>query len=152
MKTMASISLFAIVAMLLAVSAVAQGPSPTPNPPGVYINWNIILHTATADGGSGTAQYSIAGPTLRYPPTPGKQKVFTRLSVECEYLTFPDATSLYVFIGPGRTPGEPFGKLVGQMQVKDGSATLLTARPPVVHEGSTVNVVHDGIAIMRGRF
>jgi hypothetical protein len=150
MKAMVSLLSFAIVAMLLAVPTVAQ--TPTPNPPGIYVNWNIVMHSASADGGSGTAQYSIAGPTLRYPPTPGKEKVFTRLSVECEYLTFPDATSLYVFIGPGRTPGEPFGRLIGQMQVKDGSATLLTARPPAVNKGTTVTVVHNGKAIMRGRF
>ncbi|HWY56073.1 MAG TPA: hypothetical protein VNZ03_16525 [Terriglobales bacterium] len=151
MKTILIITTLAVVATLLAVPTVAQNPTPNP-PPGFYVYWSIDLHSATANGGSGSSLYSIAEPMLRRPPTPGQLKGYTKLSVECEYLTFPDLTPLDVFVGPGTTPGEPFGKLVGTMQVTGGSATFLTARPPVVKKGTTLTVVHNGIAIMVGHF
>jgi len=152
MKTMLTVSLLAIVAMLLTVPAVAQIPNPNPGPPpGFYVYWNINLHSPTPDGGVGTAQYYIAKPTPHPSPTP-REKVVTKFSVECEYLKLPDLTPLDVFVGPGRTPNEPFGQLVGKMQVKDGTAIMLTPRPPVVNKGTTVTVVHDGLAIMTGHF
>ena len=152
MKTPFVTILLAIVAMLLSVPTVAQLPGPTPGPPpGFYTYWTISLHSPTPGEAVGTAQYYVAKPTLHEPPTP-KAMTFTRLSVECEYLTFPDLTPLYVFVGPGQTPGEPFGKLVGQMPVIGGSATWLTARPPVVHKGTTITIVRDGAIFMHGRF
>ncbi len=128
-------------------------PTTPYNPPGFYLYWNIDLHTATAHAGTGTALYSIvAPPAIHRPPTPGGHNGYARLAIDCEYLTFPDLTPLQVFVGPGTTPSEPFGKLVGQMQVTDGSATLLTARPPEVKKGTTVTIVRDGVVVMTGRF
>ena len=153
MKTFLSISLLAIVATMLAVPTVAQLPGPTPGPPpGFYLYWNITLHSPTPGVAVGTAQYYIAKPTLRQPPTPGGVEVYSRLSVVCEYFNYPDLTSLDVCVGPSTSPNEPFGKLVGQMQVKGGSATMLTARPPAVTKGTTVTIVNKGAAIMQGRF
>ncbi len=151
MKTILSIATLAVVATLFAVPTLAQAPTPSV-PPGFYVYWSIDLHSATPNGGSGSSLYSVAAPTLRRPPTPRQLNGYTKLSVECEYLTFPDLTPLDVFVGPGTTPSEPFGKLVGSMQVTGGSATFLTARPPVVTKGTTVSIVHNGIAIMVGHF
>jgi hypothetical protein len=153
MKTLISTLSLAVVAILLAVPTVAQTATPIYNPhPGFYVNWIIGLHAATADGGSGTAQYYIARSMLAHPPTPRGEKIVTKLTVECEYLRFADLTTLDVFVGPSQTPSEPFGKLVGQMQANGGSATLLTARPPVINKGNTVIIVRNGVVIMKGEF
>jgi hypothetical protein len=153
MKTLFSILSSAIVAVLLAVPTVAQTDTFIYNPPGFYINWVISLTSPSLNGGSGIAQYYIATPSLHHTPSPSPiDKTFAKFSVECEYLTFPDLTPLYVFVGPGRSPKEPFGKLLGQMQVNQGSATWISLRPPVVKKGTTVTIVHDGIAIMEGEF
>jgi hypothetical protein len=153
MKTLLTVSLLAIVAMVLAVPTVAQLPGPTPGPPpGFYVYWNINLHSPTPGPAVGSAHYYIAKPTLHQPPTPKGLEVYSRLSVECEYFTFPDLTLLDVFVGPGKTPNEPFGKVLGKMQVMGGSAVMLTARPPAVNKGTTVTIVHNGVAVMQGRF
>jgi hypothetical protein len=151
MKTLLSTFSLAVVAILLAVPTVAQTATPIYNPhPGFYVNWIIDLHAATPEGGSGTAQYYIAKSTLAHPPTP--EKIVTKLMVECEYLRYADLTPLDVFVGPSHSPSEPFGKLVGQMQVNGGSATFLTARPPVINKGNTVIIVRNGVVIMTGKF
>lgn len=153
MKTFFSILAITAVAMLVAVPAIAQGPSPAPIPPGFYVNWVINMHSANANGGSGTAHYYIATPSIHHMPSPSPiQKTTSKLSVECEYLTFPDLTTLDVFVGPGRSPREPFGTLVGTMQVKDGTANWLSTRPPVVTKGTTITVVREGMPVMRGTF
>jgi hypothetical protein len=153
MKTLLSIFSIAVVAILLAVPTVAQTDTWIYNPtPGFYVNWVIDLHAATADGGSGAAHYFIAKSELGHSPIAKGQKVVTKLLVECEYLRFPDLTALDVFVGPGQNPTEPFGKLVGQMQVNGGYATLLTARPPVINKGNTVIIVRNGVVIMKGKF
>lgn len=153
MKTLLTICLLAIVATLLAVPAVAQLPGPTPGPPpGFYTYWNINLHSPTPGEAVGIAHYYIAKPTPRHSPTPKVLPIYARLSVECEYLQFPDLTPLDVFVGPGKTPSEPFGTLVGKMEARGGSATMLTARPPAVNKGTTVTIVHNGAVVMQGRF
>ncbi len=152
MKTSFNIALFAIVSMLVALPTVAQNPPIPYTPPGYYVNWTINLHSPNVTGASGIAQYVIVAPSIHPSPSPGQQKGVAKLSVECEYLTFPDLTPLDVFVGPGTAPNEPFGKLVGKMQVKDGSAAFLSLRPPVVNQGSTVIVVRNGAIVMRGRF
>jgi hypothetical protein len=153
MKTLLSIFSSAVVAILLAVPTVAQTDTFVYNPtPGFYVNWVIDLHAATADGASGTAHYFIAKSELGHSPTAKGQKVVTKLLVECEYLNFPDLTPLDVFVGPGQSPTEPLGKLVGQMQVNGGSANLLTARPPVINKGNTVTITRNGAVIMTGKF
>jgi hypothetical protein len=153
MKTLFSIFSIAIVAVLLAVPTVAQTDTFIYNPPGFYVNWVIALNSPNLNGGSGTAQYYIATPSLHHTPTPSPiDKTYAKLAVECEYLTFPDLTPLFVFVGPGGSPKEPFGKLLGQMQVSKGSASWTSLRPPTVKKGTTVNIVHDGIVIMQGQF
>jgi hypothetical protein len=154
MKTLFSILSIAVVAILLAVPTVAQTDTFIYNPPGFYVNWVISLNSPNVNGGSGTAQYFIATPSLHHTPSPSPrgEKTYAKLAVECEYLTFPDLTPVYVFMGPGQSPNEPFGKLLGQMQVNKGSATFLSIRPPVVKKGTTVTIVHDGVAIMQGTF
>jgi len=153
MKTLFTVSLILTVAMLLAVPSMAQLPGPTPGPPpGFYTFWTIALHSPTPTQATGTAQFYVAKPTLTQPPTPKGLQIFSRLSVEGVYLIYKDLTPLDIYIGPGRTPSEPFGKLVGQMPVMGGSATWLTARPPVVKKGTTITIVHDGAIVMHGRF
>jgi hypothetical protein len=153
MKTLFSILSLVVVASLLAVPVMAQTPDPTPGPPpGMYIYWNIALHSPIAHGGAGTAQYEIIKVALNPKPTPGGLKFATKFLVDCEYLQLPDLTPLQLFVGPSNNPAEPFGKLIGAMQVKDGSATFLTARPPVIEKGTTVTIVRDGAAVMTGRF
>jgi hypothetical protein len=149
MKTLLYICLFAIVAML-AMPAVAQNPFGPP--PGFYIYWNIAMHSPVANGGSGTAQYFIEKSTVRRNPTPGGAKVHTTFSVDCEYLQFPGLTPLQVFVGNSQTTKEPFGKLVGEMSVQGGTATFLTAHPPLIEKGMKVTIVHQGTVIMKGTF
>jgi hypothetical protein len=147
-KTILNLALIALVSMLVAVPTVAQ----TYTPPGYYVNWTINLHSPSVTGASGNAQYVVIAPSIHPSPSLGQQKGVAKLSVECEYLTFPDLTPLDVFVGPGTAPKEPFGKFIGTMQVKDGSAALLSLRPPVIKQGSTVLVVRNGVVVMRGRF
>jgi hypothetical protein len=154
MKTLFSILSIAVVAILLAVPTVAQTDTFVYNPPGFYVNWVINLNSPNVTGASGIAEYYIATPSIQHKPSPGPKaaKVFARLSVECEYLTLPDLSPIYVFVGPGTSPNEPFGKLVGQMQVNGGAATWLSIRPPVVTKGTTLTVVRKGVAIAQGQF
>jgi len=154
MKTLLSIFSIAVVATLLAVPTVAQTDTFIYNPPGFYINWVIGLNSPNANGGSGIAEYYIATPSIQHTPSPSPKgaKVFAKLAVECDYITFPDLSPLYVFVGPGTSPNEPYGKLLGQMQVNGRSATWLSLRPPVVKKGTTVTVVGKGVVIMQGQF
>jgi hypothetical protein len=152
MKTMFSVVLFAIVSMLVVVPSLAQNPPVPYSPPGYYVNWTINLYSPSVIGASGIAQYVVVAPSLHPSPLPSQKKGVAKLSVECEYLAFPDLTPLDIFVGPGTAPSEPFGKLVGTMQVKDGSAAFISLRPPVVKPGSTVAVVRNGVVIMTGSF
>src|ERR1700733_12197408 len=60
MKTLFGILSLVVVASLLAVPVMAQTPNPTPGPPpGMYLYWDIAMHSPTAHSGVGTAQYEI---------------------------------------------------------------------------------------------
>jgi hypothetical protein len=149
MKTFLSILSIGIVAMLLAVPTVAQNVY---NPPGFYVNWVIDMNSPNVGGGSGSAQYYLATPSLHRTPNVNGSKSSAKLLVECEYLKYSDLAPLYVFLGPTQSPNEPFGKFLGQMQLSGRSATFFSSRPPVVNKGTTVTIVRNGVAIMQGTF
>jgi hypothetical protein len=151
MKTLLGISLLAIVSLALLAPAVAQ------DTPGLTSTWTIALATPTPDSGEGTAQFITfiePTPTPLPAPTPIRHG-FTRFIVQCDYVKLPNLTPLDVYVGPGTTPNEPYGKLVGRMHVVNGSGSLLlsAARAPFVTKGTTVSVMtHEGTMIMSGRF
>jgi hypothetical protein len=75
--------------------------------------------------------------------------------VQCEYVNQPNLTALDVFVGPGKTPSQPYGKLVGRMHIVNGAGSLLltSARAPLVTKGTTVTIMyHQGDVIMAGQF
>jgi hypothetical protein len=156
MKTPLRSSLLAIVALALLTPALAQ------NTPGVVITWTIALSAPTPEGGQGTAQFVSFIEPVPPTPTPGPVpgltpigKGYTRFSVECDYVNLPSLTPLDVYVGPGKTPSEPYGKLVGRMNVVNGTGSLLltNARAPFVTKGTTVTILtHQGAMVMRGQF
>lgn len=147
MKTLLSISLLVLVSLALLAPAVAQ------DTPGLISTWTIALAAPTPDGGEGTAQLITS---IEPTPTPTPiRNGFTRFIVLCDYVKLPSLAPLDVYVGPGTTPNQPYGRLVGRMHVVNGSGSLLlsSARAPFVTKGTTVSVMtHEGTVIMTGRF
>jgi len=134
-KTLLSTAVLAIVALALTVPAVGQS-----------LTWQTPLRGNTASS-FGSADYS----TL---------KVTRTFTVVTTTPNVADGAKLDVFIGPTSNLREPYGKLVGTIEVEGGigAMILISARAPVVHDGTTVSVVEHqetaaaGELVMKGTF
>jgi hypothetical protein len=120
-RALLSTTLLAVVALALTVPAVGQS-----------LNWQIPLRGETARN-SGSADYS----TL---------KTSHKFTVDTLTPDLADGRMLDVFVGPGTNPKEPYGKLVGTIEVNGGlgAMILIAAKAPVVHDGTTVTIVEHG--------
>jgi hypothetical protein len=116
-RTLLSTVVLALVALALTVPAVGQS-----------ITWKIVLH-GTNIRNSGTAEYVTAQ--------------FTKFNVESVTPSMADGTKLDVFLGPSTNPNEPYGKLVGIIDVDGGLGAMVLIGPkvPLVKKGTTVSVV-----------
>jgi len=138
-KTMLGTALLSLVALALTVAAVGQAST----------TWKIALR-GSSPRNSGSAEYFTGGQS------------FSKFSVDTVTPELANGIRLDVFLGPSTSTNEPYGKLVGSIDVDGGfGAMVLTgAKIPVVKKGSTVSVVeHDGSSaagnenlVMRGTF
>lgn len=72
----------------------------------------------------------------------------------------PDGTKLGVYVGPTKDPNEPFGKLVGLIEINGGTGgmVLINAKAPSIRKGTTVTVRNVGpipfghVVTLRGTF
>jgi hypothetical protein len=133
-RTLLSTAVLAIVALALTVPAVGQ-----------TLNWQIPLRGDNARN-FGSADYSVV-------------KVARKFTVDTTTPTLADGTQLDVYIGPSTNPNEPYGKLVGTIDVDGGlgAMILIAARAPKVHDGTTVSIVEHlqtirGDLLMKGTF
>jgi hypothetical protein len=76
------------------------------------------------------------------PPRSPKEQIFSKFSVEAYAPQLPDETKLGVFLGPSTSIKEPYGKLVGIIEVQGGSGAMILvgAKTPVIKKGTTVAV------------
>ena len=151
MKTFLKASLLVILAIAVSVPMLAQGPSPSPKPdpgPSRTIDWMIKLTSSSIDGPVGTAHYTIV-----YFDPAGK-RMFKKLSVECEYASYPNGSVLDVFLLDQQRVNTK-GQYIGRMEVQNGNAAMLltSLNAPKVTRGTNLIVtLHNGPAIMVGRF
>src|ERR1700722_19992366 len=137
MKTLLSTAVLAVVALALTAPAVGQSL----RGPGMGVTWTAGLHGITARS-YGTAQYETFRATVA-PPSTAKGKLMSKFTVESVTPAIVDGTMLDVFVGPGTTAGEPYGKLVGTIDVEGGFGTmvLFAAKTPSVEIGTTVTII-----------
>jgi hypothetical protein len=153
-RTLLSTALLAIVSLALMVPAVGQSVSS----PGLGVHWQIALRGATARN-SGTAEYFTFRATVAPPSTVKGGKLFTKFTVEAITPDLEDGSMLDVFLGPSTRADQPYGKLVGTIDVDAGvgAMVLIAAKVPVVQDGTTVSIVsHVATAretlVMKGTF
>ncbi len=151
-KLLVTTALLAIVALALSAPAVAQSLKG----PGLGITWQVALVGSTPHN-SGTAIYETFRATIAPPPALGK--TLSKFIVETTTPTLSNGTKLDVFLGPGTTANEPYGKLVGTIEVDGGvgAMILIAAKVPTIEKGSTITVVEHGDTaagepILRGSF
>jgi len=145
MKTLLSGAL--LVVLIFIMTAAAQFAPP----PGYSVFWTTNLASASAEThASGTAEYMGYKPNLRR----GTGNVVYRFVATCEYVGPVSNYSVDVFVGPSATPDAPYGKFIGKMRIEGGTGilALVGSKVPVIHHGSTVNIVDDGKLIMKGTF
>jgi hypothetical protein len=133
-RTLFSTAVLGIAALALTASAVGQS-----------LNREVPLRGDTAQS-FGSADYSTT-------------KVSRKFTVATTTPSLVNGTKLDVFIGPSTNLKDPYGKLVGTIEVEDGvgAMILIAARAPVVHDGTTVSIVDHGETaagelIMKGSF
>ncbi len=131
-KTLLSTAVLAIVALALTVPAVGQTAS---------ITWKIDLHGPSIRN-TGTAEY-FTGASL-----------FSKFSVDTVTPSLVNGTKLDVFLGPATSTNEPYGKLVGVIEVDGGFGAMVLsgAKTPSVRKGTTVSIVeHDESSVVGER-
>ena len=155
-RTLLSTAVLAIVALAFTASAVGQSPTP-PTPPGLGIHWQIALTGATARD-SGIAVYETFRASLA-PPATANGPVYKKFTVETVTPSVRDGEKLDVFLGPSTDPREPYGKLVGTIDVSGGFGAMIlsAAKVPVIVKGTTVSIVSHqetaaGELILKGTF
>jgi len=130
-RTLAGIVLLTLVALVLSAPAVGQ----------TDIHWKIFLSGPVADTFA-TAEYDVLLATAE-PPSTGRGIVMVkRFTVEAVTPRLPDGIRLGVFLGPAIDPKDPYGKLVGVIEIKGGigAMALLTADCPTVRQGTSVTL------------
>jgi hypothetical protein len=138
-RTLFSAAVLSIIALAFTVSAVGQSAS---------ITWKIDLHGASIRN-TGTAEYFTNASS------------FSKFSVDTVTPSLRDGIKLDVFLGPSTSTNEPYGKLVGVIEVDGGFGAMVLsgAKTPAVRKGTTVSIVeHDESSItgehlvMKGTF
>jgi hypothetical protein len=139
MKNLLSTAVLAMVALALALPALGQSL----NGPGLGLHWQIALSSPTPRN-SGTADYDTFRATAVPPATAGK--FIRKFIVETITPDVADGGRLDVYVGPGTTANEPYGKLVGTIEVQGGvgAMMLISASVPVIEKGTTITVVGHG--------
>jgi hypothetical protein len=139
-RTLLSAALLAIFALALAAPAVGQSL----HNPGLSIHWQIFLRGDAANTWA-VAEYDVFTVSIAPSPTP-KEKLFTKFTVSAITPGVPDGTKLGVYLGPSTTPQEPYGKLVGVIEVSGGAGgmVLINAKAPSISKGTTVTVANIG--------
>ena len=152
-RTLLSTAVLAIVALAFTVSAVGQSQTP----PGLGTHWQIALTGATARD-SGIAVYETFRASLA-PPATANGPVYKKFTVETVTPSVRDGEKLDVFLGPSADPREPWGKLVGTIDVSGGAGAMIltAAKVPVIVKGTTVSIVSHqetaaGELILKGTF
>jgi len=153
-RTVLSTAVLAIVALALAAPVVGQSLHRS----GLTIHWQILLRGDAANAWA-LAEYDAATASIAPPPSP-KDKLFTKFTVSAITPGMPDGTKLGVYIGPSTNPHEPYGRLVGTIEVSEGAGgmVLLAAKVPAVRKGTTVTVANIGpipdgrTVILKGTF
>lgn len=143
-RTVLSTALLAIVALVLAAPVVGQ--SPTPRGSGLTIHWQIFLRGGETANSWAQADYDAFTASIAPPPTVKGDQVFTKFVVTAVTPYAADGTKLGVFIGPSTTSKEPYGKLVGLIEIGAGSGgmVLVDAKTPIVQKGTTVTITNIG--------
>ena len=139
MKKSLTICTLAVVALAAGVPAVGQDTANS----GVSIHLTAQLQSPAIGSGSGKAEYLAVRDTIRGSKGPWH----TRFTVECYSMAPQDGNKLDVFLGPGKSANEPYGKYVGSITIqKDGSGALIlvSAEAPVVRDDTTVTVLAPG--------
>ena len=105
------------------------------------IHWQIIMRGEMANTWA-VAEYAVLRPSAD--PTPIPQHTFTKFSVEAVTPGLPDGTQLGVYLGPSIDPKEPYGKLVGVINISEGTGAMVRfgAKVPVVRIGTSVTVAN----------
>ena len=139
-RTLLSTALLAIVALALTAPAVGQSLSG----PGLAIHWQIRLKSDTPRN-TGTAEYDTFRAAV-LPPATANGKLVSRFTVETITPSLQDGTKLEVYVGPSTNVNEPYGKLVGFIDVDGGigAMVLVAAKVPLIKDGSTVSIVEHG--------
>jgi hypothetical protein len=133
-----------VVAIVLALAVlVVPTPAVGQNPGfGLGIHWQILLGGEAAKAWA-LADYDVLSvPAAPQPVTSRTLPLYKKFTVEATTPGLPDGTKLGVFIGPSTSANEPYGKLVGIIDVREGAGgmILLAGRVPSVHKGTTVTV------------
>ena len=152
-RTVFSTAVLAIVALALTIPAIAQS---TAN--GTSTRWQIGLTGATART-SGIADYTTSRAALA-PPATAKGRLVVKFTVETISPDVADGGKLSVFLGPSTVPNEPYGKLVGSIDVNGGLGVmaLIGAKVPHVQRGTIVTIVGasptpgEGQMMLQGTF
>ncbi len=138
LRTLFSTALLALVALALTIPAVGQSS----------ITWKTTLRGVSTRN-SGTAVYVIE----KIPGLPtGTGQGFAKFTVDTITPDLADGTKLDVYLGPSTSSNEPYGKLVGVIDVDGGFGTLVLIAPriPLVQKGTTVSIVGHGTSADRG--
>jgi len=130
------------VAVLVALAVLAVGQ--TASRSGLGLHWQIPLIGDTARN-TGTAVYETFRATA-IPPATAKGKLVSKFVVETLTPDLANGSKLEVYLGPGETGNEPYGKLVGVIDVDRGAGAmiLIADKVPVIREGSVVSVISHG--------
>jgi hypothetical protein len=152
-RTLISTAVLAIVALALTIPAVGQNLRGT----GSGIQWQIGLYGPNVRN-SGAAMYEVDRASL-VPPTGANNKTITTFTVKTITPSLIDGTVMDVFIGPSTNPNEPYGKLVGTINVEGGlgAMVLIGAKVPAVEKGTTVSIIEHqeslaGQLVLKGTF
>jgi len=152
-RTLLSTAVLAMVALALTIPALGQSLSGT----GTSNRWQIGLYGPNVRN-SGAAVYETSKASLA-PPANINSKVVTKFTVETVTPSLANGSQLDVFLGPSTNPNEPYGKLVGIINVEGGvgAMILIGARVPTIEKGTTVSIVgHEesvaGELMLKGAF
>jgi hypothetical protein len=142
MKTKAVLSTAILVVVAFALTAPVVGQNLHGS--GLTIHWQIFLRGDSVNTWA-LAEYDAFTPSIAPSPSP-KETVFTRFTVTATTPALENGTKLGVFLGPSTGVNEPYGKLVGIIDVNDGAGgmVLIGAKVPTIQKGTTVTVTNIG--------
>lgn len=131
-RTLLNFALLVLVGLSMSAPAASQTES--------YIHWQAMLRGETANTWA-LAEYAILKPVVA--PSPVANDTFVKFSVVAVTPNLPDGTQLGVFLGPPTDLKDPYGKLVGVINIKGGTGAMIrfSAKVPAVRLGTPIAVV-----------